>query len=1104
MLRLAHGFGALSRPRLARSLSLRAPKARIVLPAEPARPGSFRSLAQLASTSPFSQTMSAAPPPAESVGNFDLLRRVKVKYGEVEISRWQSRVSGLSVVHVDYQAPIVSGYFVVRSEIFNDSGCPHTLEHLVFMGSEKYPYKGVLDNLATRGFADGTNAWTGTDQTCYTISTAGGQGFMQLLPVYVDHILYPTLTKSSFVTEVHHVDPEGRDAGVVYSEMQARENTPGDLSNLQLQRLVNPAGSAYRSETGGLMEALRVLTVDDIRNYHSQYYVPHNLSLVVCGKVDTRAMLQVLQDHVEPSALKHGQTHGPRGPPGFARPFVGTASAHRPPLAQTIKHIAEFPERDESMGEVYISFRGSKSGDFITNGALDIVAKYLTSTETSPLNRDLVEIPSPLCAQIWMYETDRASVNDFDVAASSVPTEELETFDEKVIASLKKVVEDGIDITRMGQILERDRRKLLATLESKGGEIFADTLISDFLYFDEKGKDIDEQVNDLEHYDILAKWTEQQWKDLIKRYLIDAHRIVVCAKPSSALQERIESEENTRVAAQVERLGPEGLKRLAEELEAAKADNDKPVPQDMLTTFPVPDVKTINWIPVTSAQNLGTGRVVPAPGGEDLAKHISADGVDLAAFVSFHQIQSNFFSIDAYISLAKLPDELRPLLTVYQAAFMSLPVTRSDGTKLTYEQVVDTLDHETVVADASLGINGSFQQMLVPGFKVEGDRYESTIVWLRDLLFNSHFDVDRLRVVVAKIQQGLPEMKRDGRTVASSVFNGLVQTEASNTRATHVEAQLEHIPKIAQRLQDDPESVVRDLETIRKHVTSPEAMRFVVWGNVASVPKPREIWHKTFGKDKDVELLPIPFRQDTLSELGRNPSKKAVVITMPAIESTFSTFATKSISKFDDEDIPALSVALEVMNALESFLWKAIRGSGLAYGASLSLDVEQGLLKFVLYRSPNSYLAYSTGAEVVRNVANGTTPIEQTTLDSAKSSLVYSVARNVSSPAKAASMSFTNQVLKGSAQDRHLRLLQRYQDVTREQVLDALRKYVLPVFDPATSIAVASCGPAIADKVADGLKTAGYDVEARVWDAGAEDGESADSHSDCDTCESSS
>lgn len=37
------------------------------------------------------------------------------------------------------------------------------------MGSEKYPYKGIIDHLANRGFSNGTNAWTDTDHTgsCY-------------------------------------------------------------------------------------------------------------------------------------------------------------------------------------------------------------------------------------------------------------------------------------------------------------------------------------------------------------------------------------------------------------------------------------------------------------------------------------------------------------------------------------------------------------------------------------------------------------------------------------------------------------------------------------------------------------------------------------------------------------------------------------------------------------------------------------------------------------------------------------------------------------------------------------------------------------------------
>lgn len=61
------------------------------------------------------------------------------------------------------------GFFALATEAQDDDGCPHTLEHLVFLGSEDYPYKGVLDRVANRSLAQGTNAWTDTDHTAYSV-----------------------------------------------------------------------------------------------------------------------------------------------------------------------------------------------------------------------------------------------------------------------------------------------------------------------------------------------------------------------------------------------------------------------------------------------------------------------------------------------------------------------------------------------------------------------------------------------------------------------------------------------------------------------------------------------------------------------------------------------------------------------------------------------------------------------------------------------------------------------------------------------------------------------------------------------------------------------
>jgi len=73
---------------------------------------------------------------------------------------------------------------------------------LVPTGSEKYPYNGALDKIGRRCFANDTCTVTGTDHKAYKVETAGGEGFCQILPVYIDHILYPTLTEAAFITWV--------------------------------------------------------------------------------------------------------------------------------------------------------------------------------------------------------------------------------------------------------------------------------------------------------------------------------------------------------------------------------------------------------------------------------------------------------------------------------------------------------------------------------------------------------------------------------------------------------------------------------------------------------------------------------------------------------------------------------------------------------------------------------------------------------------------------------------------------------------------------------------------------------------------------------------
>ena len=216
-----------------------------------------------------------------------------------KLSAYKSASTGLRAILAATDEPLCSLHVAIATEAdtnswsHKDDGLPHTLEHAIFMGSDLYPFKGILDKLANRSLADGTNAWTATDATVYTLKTAGHRGMLNMLPIYADHILYPTLTDACFLTEIHHITGEGEDKGVVYCEMQGRENNDSSLVDRAVQELLYPEGG-YSSETGGKMKNLRSLTNAQVCRYHAENYRPDNTAFIVSGMVSEAAFLAAL------------------------------------------------------------------------------------------------------------------------------------------------------------------------------------------------------------------------------------------------------------------------------------------------------------------------------------------------------------------------------------------------------------------------------------------------------------------------------------------------------------------------------------------------------------------------------------------------------------------------------------------------------------------------------------------------------------------------------------------------------------------------------------------------------------------------------------------
>lgn len=116
--------------------------------------------------------------------------------------------------------------------------------------------------------------------------------------------------------------------------------------------------------------------------------------------------------------------------------------------------------------------------------------------------------------------------------------------------------------------------------------------------------------------------------------------MIVRGRPSAKLAEKLEKDEKKRVEEQVKRLGPEGLEKVKKQLDEAKAEHDKPIPDEILRSFPVPDVKSIKWIPVQSVQEgVSTGIANGKTESTKLQEHLNADDTKLNFFVEFDHVQ---------------------------------------------------------------------------------------------------------------------------------------------------------------------------------------------------------------------------------------------------------------------------------------------------------------------------------------------------------------------------------------------------------------------------------------------------------------------------------
>ncbi|KAJ3050663.1 hypothetical protein HK097_008344, partial [Rhizophlyctis rosea] len=631
------------------------------------------------------------------------------------------------------------------------------------------------------------------------------------------------------MTEVFHIDGEGKRQGVVYCEMASRENTEPDLLDNALRSLLYGKNTTYSYECGGRTKDIIKLTNDEIIQYHKRFYHLDNMTVIICGQLDETTLFERLQQ--APGVLT--------GPRSTNNPLPTVKIPAPNPTDLSFKTCTvPFPSSDEELGSVAFSWRGPPSEDIKTIVALDVLFRYLHETSASPFSQAFVERPDPYASQVDIdvkgyIETaiqiifsgvpyhpvgrdadgdvemgEAESVGSVEEGGSDEGDWEDETDSEE--GSDEEGEEDGEEGTSREDLLEpgvyrglvmdvlrtfaemekpaddlmhatirRHRRKVLEGLEEDPHENIAAYLIPDIIRHafaesstlnDTRAQGqvpiIGTRVQILSILDELEQADGQFWCDLTRKWLLDNPGVEVLMVPDEKLAEENSRKEHEELERRREELGEEGLRRLKEEVDAAVKENEINLPEELVRSMPpVPDVTKA---PKLSSEVFGT----------DLRPRAST--VKPFTIAQSVETETAFTHIRLGFQTQSIVPELRPYFVLFQELLFQSPMTILDASTSTpktidYREVVKTAADLFVSNEAALGFGNDLwsaswlSEVFFMSCSAEQEDFEKAVRFLTQSLVLSTFTEERILTVAKNLISEVVEVKRDGAAMMHAV-----------------------------------------------------------------------------------------------------------------------------------------------------------------------------------------------------------------------------------------------------------------------------------------------------------------------------------------------
>ncbi|MCK3683197.1 pitrilysin family protein [Maribellus sp. YY47] len=343
--------------------------------------------------------------------------------------------NGLSVIlHQDKSDPIIAVAIMYHvgsnREVPGKTGFAHLFEHMMFQQSENVGQDEFFSKIQSAG---GTlNGGTGNDQTIY-YEVVPRNALEMVLWMESDRMGYleNTVTKSAFANQQNVVQNEKR---------QSYDNRPYGYNSWLIAKNLYPEGHPYSWTVIGEMEDLFNATVDDVKAFHSKFYVPNNTTIVLAGDFEVADVKPLLEKYF-------GEIPGGEKVEDMEPQRVSLSETkklyHEDNFAKTPQLTMIWPSVEEFCDDAY---------------ALDFLARVLGDGKKSPFYKVIVK-EKKLAPRAGVYNNSMELAGQFTVSVNANAGTSLAEVESAVFEAFKRFEEEGIT--------ERDLEKHKAGLETQ-------------------------------------------------------------------------------------------------------------------------------------------------------------------------------------------------------------------------------------------------------------------------------------------------------------------------------------------------------------------------------------------------------------------------------------------------------------------------------------------------------------------------------------------------------------------------------------------------------------------------------------------------------------